>query len=552
MKRNAQVRTIAFALLLALCAGLLSGCGSGSAQPAAETAAPSSFTVEEPTPTTEPTASPAPVVDYDALDYTTEKVVFKDKHNEYAAYSLSRSMETCTLGNRSYSFEKSISEGDRAARIRETEELFQRLGIDPELRICLYTTLKDTYIEDSSVYGRFGTLAGADYTAAVLLGIYGEFCNYGMATGYARLLAGETPEAPGELPADWAYYDLNYLCFQPKFSGEEDAALCEKLALAFAADYVEKHGDAAYLELLRRSGEPEEAEAARAALLDFYAAQGVKPSLSPILYAMGGANYEYRAKCEHAVFFMDQGWSDYFSVKQGLRPDSFLHEDYGQVRTFFETMREEMGKYRDYFSQYALPDDISATRIYFLKKGADSSFDGFSRGLGVIYINSLHAIMHEYTHVLTGNALVDASPKWQREGLATYYQVMFASFARESENFAMHYTRAEGDSFAVQLEQELGRPFQAETDWLYMCNMWTYYYDTYAFMDFRAESYNAYMAAVSFLDYLIREFGEQHVLDYLLDNHDLTTLTDMTFDELRFAWQEDVEARFALLPKYNS
>jgi hypothetical protein len=46
-------------------------------------------------------------------------------------------METTTVGNRAYYFEKSISETDRAARIRETEELMQGLGIDPVLKIYL-------------------------------------------------------------------------------------------------------------------------------------------------------------------------------------------------------------------------------------------------------------------------------------------------------------------------------------------------------------------------------------------------------------------------------
>ncbi|WP_290924271.1 hypothetical protein [Fibrobacter sp.] len=41
------------------------------------------------------------------------------------------------------------------------------------------------------------------------------------------------------------------------------------------------------------------------------------------------------------------------------------------------------------------------------------------------------------------------------------------------------------------------------------------------------------------------------MLSYLLDNHDLTTLTNETIDELAVAWREDNEARFAGFIKYK-
>ncbi|MBR3293466.1 MAG: hypothetical protein IKI69_03465 [Oscillospiraceae bacterium] len=491
----------------------------------------------------------ASAADYTALDYTTERVVYKDRYNKYAEHTLSRNMETTTIGNRAYFFDASISEADRAERIRETEELFLRLGIDPALNICLYTTRKDTYIEDGCVYGRFGSLTGADYTAAVLLGVYGESANYGMAKGYARLLAGETPEALGELPADWAYYDLNVLCFQSKFSGEEDAALCEKLALAFAADYVEKHGDAAYLDLLRRSGQPEEAEAARAALLDFYATHGVEPVLSPILYAMGGANYDYIAKCEYASFFMEDGWLDEDPVEFGLYSKNYLHENYSEVSFCFETIRSDMRQFQEYFDMYPYRNDLP---IVFLRPEAGMKYGGLYEPRDLIYLNTLESVIHEYIHAQTYHRLHDSRPTWQLEGLATYYEPLFSQHQREIFD-AIYGEDWMDDPLFAELEQEIAQAPREEAFWrcyVYMCSNSVYYYDTYLIQSRNAySSHSAYKAAASFIDYMFRQYGEREVLDYMFVNHDLTTLTDMTFAELTAAWKEENEARFAGLPK---
>ena len=101
-------------------------------------------------------------------------------------------------------------------------------------------------------------------------------------------------------------------------------------------------------------------------------------------------------------------------------------------------------------------------------------------------------------------------------------------------------------------KKDLGRPFQAETDWVYTCEKRTYYYNTFFLVDGPVKSYYSYVAYGAFIDFLFRKFGEREVLEYLLVNHDLSTLTDLSVNELSFAWQEDVEERFALLPKNNS
>lgn len=547
MIRSGKKKRIVLLPGLVLCIGLL----LGYMVPPEEASIPSTPEAM----TAAPTAPPVPAVNYDVLPYTVEKVTFKDSGNPYASYSLTREMEVCSVGNRTYCFEKTISASDRSERIRTTEELFERLGIDPELRILLYTTLKDTYIENGSVYGRFERLTGTDYTAAVLLGTYGEFCNYGMVTGLARLLSGETPKDLDELPADWAYYDLNYLCFRPTFSSEEDVKLCEKLALRFAAEYVAEHGEAAYLVLLEKSGQPKEAEEARTALTAFYTAQSIDVTLSPILYAMGGVHYDYLAKCEYACNYLDKEWIDHVLTDAGLYAKTLLHENYAEVRDCFETLRTEMQQYQEYFNLYPYRDDL---RVYFVGPiGQKPSFEAggyYYEDFHRVFLRFLSGYSHEYIHSITCDRLKSPRSTWQTEGLANYYEAKFSRHCCETYNYLYDISNDPDNQWLNLLYEEYGRSFDMEKDWIDECGRLTYFYDEY-YLEHGRSRYRAnrrgYSAWTSFLDYLIRQFGEREVLEYLLDNHDLTTLTDLAIDELAAAWKEENETQFAGFPKYN-
>ena len=543
MIRSGKKKRIVLLPGLVLCIGLLLGC---IVQPK-EMSIPRTPEARTAVPAETPTAPPVPAVDYDVLPYTVEKVTFKDSGNPYVSYSLTREMEVCSVGNRTYCFEKTISASDRSERIRTTEELFERLGIDPALRILLYTTLKDTYIENGSVYGRFERLTGTDYTAAVLLGTYGEFCNYGMVTGLARLLSGETPKDLGKLPADWAYYDLNYLCFRPAFSSEEDVKLCERLALRFAADYVSEHGEAAYLALMEKSGQPREAEEARTALTAFYTAQGIDVTLSPILYAMGGVQYDYLAKCEYACNYLDKEWIDHVLTDAGLYAKTFLHENYAEVRECFETLRAEMQQYQEYFNLYPYRDDL---RVYFV--GPKTTLEGghYEEGHHRVSMEGLTLYSHEYIHAITYNRMTSPVISWQTEGLATYYEAKFSRFLKEYYDYYWSISNFPDQKWLMLLYEEYGRPFDVEKDRIDSCSRTAYFYDAY-YLARRWDNLSSYEQSASFLDYLIRQFGEREVLEYLLDNHDLTTLTDLAIDELAAAWKEENETRFAGFPKYN-
>ncbi len=559
MMRIYRTKSISLLLLIAFCIGLLSGCDDNSGMPKAETCMPSS-TVEKAFPhimVAEETTSPTPKVtniltlklDNEALTYTTERTIFKDKNNKYASYSLTRDMEVCTVGQRMYYFESVISDADRLERIRMTEELFAHLGIDPEIKIYFHIMLnKQSYIEGNNIYVHFASVRGSDYISAVLLGTYGEFCNYGMVTGYARLLSNEAPEAVNQLPADWAYYDLNYLCFQPAYSGTDEVMLCKKLSLAFAADYVAKNGEEAYLELMRKSGQLEEAEEARAALAAYYAEHNAAPYLSPILYAMGGPNYDYLVKTEYACIYMDVEWSDPGPGIEGLSylPKSFLHENYTEVKECFETLRMEMRHYQEHFDAYPYRNDL---KVFFVKRKAPVQGGVYDEKTHQVYLKQLAEYSHEYIHALTYDKLEKPIVNWQAEGLTTYYESMFSKYFCELEITLNNMAQDQGNPWQEELYHELGHHYNPATvsDRMYALSKNVYENDDYRVLEYSPT--NTYFRYGSFLDYLIRKFGEREVLDYLLINYDLATLTDHTINELVAAWKEENEMRFARIAK---
>ena len=55
----------------------------------------------------------------------------------------------------------------------------------------------------------------------------------------------------------------------------------------------------------------------------------------------------------------------------------------------------------------------------------------------------------------------------------------------------------------------------------------------------------SYESGASFIYYLCDNYGERKVIDYVCDNHDLTTLTDKKYDELVEDWENYIENKYS-------
>ena len=478
--------------------------------------------------------------DFFNLEYQEERIEFSEQKNDFEYFSVARKMRTVTVNGRKYCFELSIPKADCTERIRFTEELLINAGITREFRICLYSIVKHTYIADGSLYGRMSAMSDLEYMTAVLIAAYGEFANYGMAYGYAGLLLGkEIPEA--KYPVGWNYYDLNYLCFLPQFSSEEDAENAKAIALDFAAEYVAQKGHAAYHNLLEESGKAEEANAAREALLHHYKTRGVSPVLSPVLYAMGGQSYDYIVRCEYAFIYMgkdcavrrEEGWLNY--------PETYLHEDYPTVAYVFESLREEMHLYQSFLNLYPYNNELKAFFVENIRNnrtGPDGYYDGVKHQ---IYMTHLYIFSEEYIHSITRHSLGEDPSFWQIEGIVNYLVNRYSRFFNEDYNALLSLERHPEmiEKPVGQYYKLLKRPYDSALDWHDYSSWITYFKDSYDIDKLRS-----YEGAISFMTYLCRRFGEREVLDYLFDHHDLKRLSEESLEELTRAWKESLEERF--------
>ena len=450
-------------------------------------------------------------------------------------------MRTVTVNGRTYCFDTNIPETDCSERIRFTEELLEKAGISREFRICLYNVvkMKHTYVENGSLYGRMGQMSDMEYLTSVLIAAYGEFANYGMAYGYAGLLLGEdSPEA--RYLTDWDYYDLNYLCFLPQFSSEEDVEKAKAVALDFAAAYVAKNGHSAYQSILEKSGKPEEVAAAREALLSHYKYRGVSPVLSPLLFAMGGTTFDYIVCCEYAVFYMGtdciarriEDWLNY--------SETYLHEDYSTVAYVFDCFREEMYLYQSFLNLYPYSNDIKVFFVDGPGKKQNGAGTGYYNHKHEIYVNHLSVFYEEYIHALTRPFLEKDPPVWQSEGIANYLKNKYARFFNEDNNeiYILDNPLISGAPIGEYLKS-IDRPFDSFNDWHDYTDWLVYYMDLYDI-----EKHWSYSSVQSFMAYLCHRFGEKEVFDYLFHHHDLKRLSEDSLEELTRAWKESLEERF--------
>ena len=482
-------------------------------------------------------------MDFSMLEYEKNKITFREKKSDFENFSISRMMRTVMVNGREYCFELSSSEEDCSERVRFTEELLIKAGITKELRICLFGVVKHTYIEDGCMYGGISNMSDIEYVTAVLLAAYGEFANYGMAYGYAGLLL-EEEIAEGKYPLDWDFYDLNLLCFSPAFCGEEELNNVKAIALDFATEYVAKNGHAAYQDLLSKSGQLDEAEEARQALLIHYNSRGVDPVLSPLLYAMGGTTYSHIMRCEYATFYIERDWEDKDLDKiyniDGWEAFNFdiirSGTSYKAYRNVFESLRMEMKQYQDLFDLYPYKNQLP---VFLVNNEKMSSPGYYNPHLHQIYLATLPKFSHEYIHAVTYFNL-KTTTRWIVEGLATYYSTRFSSYSN-----ALYVCIVEAGNDCgpemIQVSERyldaLGRRFNPTCDTADYMSLITYFYGHTVYDD-------PYGAGAAFIDYLITCFGEREVLDYFLVHHKLSRFTDKSMEELMDDWKTFIDERF--------
>ena len=484
MKR--KMRLFGIAVMLAM----LTACGSGGK--------------EEPQETDESRLS---------AEYTYERDTI---HYEEASrrYAFLKDVEKTQTNCAAYYFETAISHEEREACMAATDRVLSCMeGTLPEIEVVIFKpeSYNGIAVHGNTLYVPVQLWDSVEYVTGLLLAGYGEWGNYGLAYGYANHLCRE---------AGWSYreaadfrqmsnpdlYDLNLLCFDGNFALPEDVEAAKNNACFFAGEYLSAHSEEDFLKMLSDSGTVEGIGSANEVLEAFYKDNGVECSLTKIRYQYGGKFLDYAAACEYAVFYMDKDWQDQTWETNPKVSEHFLHEDYSEVKTFFECNVQQMAQYQEFFGFDSYSNDLSVN----FKNSKETFYVPY---LHTIYLGTVVSLSHEYIHSLMGKYCIDQS-MWNVEGLAHCYDRLYNDYAYDYWNY--HFNNTVDFSPKLELNtnkyiEHIGRPIDMRTDYRDFGD-----FSTYAYWRGVCAPNNDYDSGASFVAYLVDIYGKQEVFQYVL------------------------------------
>ncbi len=478
-------------------------------------------------------------------------------------YHLRKDVEKTQTDYAVYYFELPIGEQERNACIAATDRMLSRIeGVLPEIEIVVLQqkSYDGVSVSGSRLYLTPRSWDSVDYLARVLLAGYAEWGNYGLAYGYADYLCRKAGSGDGEagsndreaesngreadpglreagsfLPMSVPEaYDLNLLCFDERFVSPEDVEAAKNNACLFVEDYLSSHSEEEFLELLSASGTVEGVSRANEALEAFYAGTGVNVSLTEILYRDGGALSDYAAGCEYASFYVYRDWQDFSWEKNPMVSENFLHEDYGEVREFFECSTDLMRQYRELFGFESYNDDVI---VFFKNDNVVSKVSYYAMGKHIIHLESVGSLVHEYIHSLMEGRFEDQKNRWKVEGFATYFGTKYDVYSPDFLSAKMN----DLSSTTIWIQEYidmLGRPIDMRTDVHEFYDLVTYAYE-------KIDPNASYQSGSSFIHYLVGQYGEQAVIAYVCSDNDYNAEWDKSYYDLVQEWRKYIQDNYS-------
>ena len=478
--------------------------------------------------------------------YEKESVLY----SEPMGLSFQKDLEKTRTDYAAYYFEATVSEEERNACIESTDRMLS--CIDATLPVFEVVVLepKESYgvaVTANRLFLPVQQWDSVDYLAKVLLSGYGEWGNYGLAYGYADYiyrkagLEGEgisVEEGDGDsfLPMSAPeLYDLNLLCFEERFGSAEDVEAAKNNARLFVREYLSSHSEEEFLELLASSGTLEDAAGAGEALEGFYAENRVECSLSSIRYQYGGLTLDYAAACKYACFHVARDWQDRCWELLPMVSENYLHEDYGEVRGFFEHSESQMGQYQELFGF----DSYDNSFVVRIENSNDRAHEGmYFGGMHMAWVSSVRVLAHEYIHSLMFGHCRDWQTEWKVEGVAQYFDCKYNVYEHSSINEYINneYIHNEGrEEWIREYIGIIGRPIDAQTDFQDYQDYYVYYHGI--------KNPNFNDSGSSFVGYLVEQYGEQAVIAYVLSDNEYNAVWDKSYDELVQDWNQYIEEK---------
>ena len=453
-----------------------------------------------------------------------------------AQYAFRLNMDTTETESAKYFFEESIEIKDREACIEVTDKVLSNLTLDevvPEIYIFSNDRYNYKNISDHKLYCSIQDWKSVEYVTDVLLVAYGESAHYGTAFGYANYLSKNynwnSYESKFSNPSISDTFDLNYLCFNESFTTSNDIAVAKGIACAFVDAYINQHGEQAFQQLLSAPSKSTNA------LATYYTENGVSYIPSVVQYGYGGKKYDYLVYSDFGTFYIGKDWVDMNAEYNPLVYDGFLHQNYADTKEFFQINLEQMKQYQELF---ALDSYNNELRIIFANTNlSQTSF--YHGNTHSIYLKNVDSLMHEYIHALTQPF---SKRFWAEEGFARYFSYYYDFYGIPFLNQDYNNTsNTPTTQYIHEYLATINRPIDMAKDYCELENIAVYYFN------FKNPNTN-YLAGSSFVQYLVKQYGEEAVINSIYGNGDPLP---KTYAELVKEWNEFIEANYSNYSKYK-
>ncbi len=472
-----------------------------------------------------------------SYEYYTQEITYSESAVQYGF----RVDMACTETKYArYYFEQTVDEAERTLCIEATDKILERqaaLGLQPEIYIFTEERYPDTSVVENKLYTSVQDWQTVEFATDVLLAAYGAYSHYGSAYGYANFICDEQiADSAFKTPDSTDACDLNLLCFDTAFTSDSDVATARSIACNFVQAYIAANGESALQELLSDSKTSDGARSVSDALADYYKDNGFNYVPSDLRYGYGGHSFDYVVATDLGVFYIKKDWVDMHAEYNPLITDGFLHSDYAETKAFFETNLAQMKQYQELFALDYYNNDLSI--IFANTSLSQTSF--YQSNTHTIYLKNVDSLMHEYIHSLT-------QPKysmqlWEAEGFARYFSYYYdfygIAFLNQDYNNSPDTPELK---YIHEYSAAINRPIDIAKDYQELENIAVYSRSL-------TDPNKSYATGSSFVQYLLKQYGEKAVINSIYGNGDPLP---KTYAELVKEWNEFIEANYSNYSKYK-
>lgn len=434
-------------------------------------------------------------------EYAMQKISYAD-----GSFSFQREMDCLQTPKAHYYFDSSVADSDRRSCVEATEQILSHFSEqNAVLSICVLE-IDDTYIESNTLFLSPQDWRSVDYATKVLLAISGQCSHYGLAYGYANWLC-DGFEWPGSYEGAFAttddteIYDLNYLCFDNRFTSEDNISSVRFVAVDFVSNCITEIGEDAFQQLVLNSDTAAGMNHVVNALTQYYQSNGQNIEVSDVRYGFGGVSNDYIVSSDFGTFYIGKEWVDQFIDYNSAISANFLHEQYGEIREFFTINLQQMAQYQELFGLDSYDNNLTVIFTNSTTYGGAAS-EYRSNG-HTIYLKSIMDMTHEYIHALTIPSATRDLETWEYEGFATYFSVWYDFYSRDFLNNDYNSL-----STLAPLREKLGRPLDVLTD---NDDILNYVVIAKKWVDPNVN----YWSGASFVGYLVNQYGLDNVVQHI-------------------------------------